>query len=74
MSRSKLLQQEQNVRPSKRAAAPEPPRSRPAGPGNRDLLSQLGSAKAMPGWGAPRPCPAPSRPKWRRPWGPTSPV
>ena len=49
MSRSKLLQPEQNARPPKRAAAPEPVRSRPAGPGNRDLLSRLGSAKTMPG-------------------------
>ena len=49
MSRSKLLQPAQNARPPKRAAAPEPVRSRPAGPDNRDLLSRLGSAKTMPG-------------------------
>lgn len=47
MRRAKLLQQRSDRTPRK-GASPAPKKEDPSGLGNRDLLSQLGTAKAMP--------------------------
>ena len=48
MSRSKLLQPEQTVRPHRGSTPADSPVRQSAGPGNRDLLASLGEARTMP--------------------------